>query len=156
MVVPELNCCALDSFRLFTVSSPQIEEDPFKCSATAGLLRQRLPEPRLAYPGWTSKQDIEVLDHPLRVGQPAYRRRVHLPRIAVVDVFYAGLGRELRLLQAARECLVLTPRPVAVDQHSEALFEVEAASLGLIELLLIRFRHARQAQRVELVQSSLV
>jgi hypothetical protein len=26
--VPELNCCALDSFRLFTVSSPQIEEDP--------------------------------------------------------------------------------------------------------------------------------
>jgi hypothetical protein len=28
--VPELNCCALDSFRLFTVSSPQIEEDPLK------------------------------------------------------------------------------------------------------------------------------
>ena len=35
MVVPELNCCALDSFRLFTVSSPQIEEDPFEYSATA-------------------------------------------------------------------------------------------------------------------------
>jgi hypothetical protein len=35
MVVPELNCCALDSFRLFTVSSPQIEEDPFKGSVTA-------------------------------------------------------------------------------------------------------------------------
>jgi putative restriction endonuclease len=34
MVVPELNCCALDSFPLFTVSSPQIEEDPFECSAT--------------------------------------------------------------------------------------------------------------------------
>jgi hypothetical protein len=34
MVVPELNCCALDSFRLFTVSSPQIQEDPFKCRAT--------------------------------------------------------------------------------------------------------------------------
>jgi hypothetical protein len=34
MVVPELNCCALDSFRLFTVSSPQIEEDPIECSAT--------------------------------------------------------------------------------------------------------------------------
>jgi hypothetical protein len=63
---------------------------------------------------------------------------------------------QLRLLQAAHECLVLTPRPVAVDQHTEAFFEVEAASLGLIELLLIRFRHARQAQRVELVQSSLV
>lgn len=30
MVAPELNCCALDSFRLFTVSSPQIEEDPNK------------------------------------------------------------------------------------------------------------------------------
>jgi hypothetical protein len=40
---------------------------------------------------------------------------------------------------------------VAVDQHSEALIEVEAASFGLIELLLIRFRHALQAQRVELV-----
>src|SRR5580700_11756895 len=37
MVAPELNCCALDSFRLLTVSSPQIEEDPFKCRATAGL-----------------------------------------------------------------------------------------------------------------------
>jgi hypothetical protein len=37
MVVPELNCCALDSFRLFTVSSPQIKEDPFKCSATAPI-----------------------------------------------------------------------------------------------------------------------
>jgi hypothetical protein len=34
MVVPELNCCALDSFRLFTVSSPQIKEDPVKCSPT--------------------------------------------------------------------------------------------------------------------------
>jgi hypothetical protein len=36
MVVPELNCCALDSFRLSTVSSPQIEEEPFKCRATPG------------------------------------------------------------------------------------------------------------------------
>jgi hypothetical protein len=34
MVVPELNCCALDSFRLFTVSSPQIEEDPFEYIVT--------------------------------------------------------------------------------------------------------------------------
>jgi hypothetical protein len=40
MVAPELNCCALDSFRLFTVSSPQIEEDPNKCSATAGVHQQ--------------------------------------------------------------------------------------------------------------------
>jgi len=48
------------------------------------------------------------------------------------------------------------PRPVAVDQHTEAFFEVETASLGLFELLLICFRHPRQAQRVELVQSGLV
>jgi hypothetical protein len=45
---------------------------------------------------------------------------------------------------------------VAIDQHAEAFFEVQAARLGLIELPLIRFRHARQAQRVELVQSRLI
>ncbi|MDT7813387.1 MAG: REP-associated tyrosine transposase [Acidobacteriaceae bacterium] len=28
LALRQLNCCALDSFRLFTVSSPQIEERP--------------------------------------------------------------------------------------------------------------------------------
>jgi REP element-mobilizing transposase RayT len=36
LALRQLNCCALDSFRLFTVSSPQIEEDPLKSSPTAG------------------------------------------------------------------------------------------------------------------------
>jgi REP element-mobilizing transposase RayT len=36
LALRQLNCCALDSFRLFTVSSPQIEEDPFQSGATAG------------------------------------------------------------------------------------------------------------------------
>src|ERR1700677_1359250 len=49
MVVPELNCCALDSFRLFTVSSPQIKEDPlksvlphFRCRLGASTRRKSL------------------------------------------------------------------------------------------------------------------
>src|SRR5258708_39080041 len=98
MVVPELNCCALDSFRLFTVSSPQIEEDPLKYSSTTewSPLRSRVnhrwfhprepkraPKPQLGVNeqlhGLHAREDSTPLALPRRRRQLGYRVERQLP-----------------------------------------------------------------------------
>jgi hypothetical protein len=91
MVVPELNCCALDSFRLFTVSSPQIEEDPFNGSVTPGQTTVP-PNERCT---WKDREGARVANFVgkfprwMSFATPPFFRAI----LRALDNFYQGLCR---------------------------------------------------------------
>jgi hypothetical protein len=118
----------------------------------ASFVRQRGGQPALAYAGCAGEQNVEMLFHPFRFrGQTAQQRAVQAARCLIVDVFYRGGAFQTRGSQPAGQGAVFFPTPLAVDEHSKALFEAETGDVGLFQLLAESIRHAVQAHDKEFV-----
>ena len=93
-----------------------------------------------------------MFTHPIGVGQLCHQGFVQPPGVAVVDVLNGGVVAELGPPQPGLEP---SPAPFghfAVDHQAEPLLGRQCLDLGHRELLLVRPRHARQAQLVEFVE----
>jgi len=52
----------------------------------------------------------------------------------IIDIFDDSARFQPGRLQASRQCTILFPQPLLIDEHGEALLEAELAGIGGFEL----------------------
>jgi hypothetical protein len=92
-------------------------------TASAGRLRERGSEEGLSDAGRADGDDVLLGAHPLARRQAADDVFVEAATRFAPDVFEAGVGHELGLLQSSRKTAVLAVGPLAVDHERELLLE---------------------------------
>src|SRR5208337_611491 len=122
--------------------SPQIES---RVAVTTGFLCQGRRDEALAHAGRTQHENVLVVADPGRVScQSTHYRLVQAPRRTIVDILYAGRSSQFGRFQPSRQCLVLAPSPLLIDQQRESFKETQLVDRSI---LLLRFQgldHALQ------------
>ena len=112
-------------------------------------MRQGTGKPGFADPGWPYKQGVMVLPNPFAARQSAQKFTIEPARVLIIDVFNHRTFFEFGQLQPSRECSTFFPRPLAVHEQSEALFETELVDLGGFDLLLESIDHPVQLHNLQ-------
>ena len=129
---------------------------PHGISVAAGLLGQRLCQPRFAHPSWASKQDRVMLSYPLRTREGAHQRTIQPAGIPEIDIFHTGFTGQLGSLQAARHGLVFLPGPMLIHQQTEALVETQRGHLRILHLLAPCLGQSKPAQGMQFIECLLI
>src|SRR5271165_4295659 len=117
-----------------------------KALATRGLA-QGTGEPGLAEPGGAGDEDAVSGANPVGRGEAGELTWIETAGTARVEILNAGIGIfELGLLEEAFQAPGIAPGEFTIDQEAEAIFEGEAGSQRLGELLLEGAGHAIEAQ----------
>ena len=122
----------------------------------AGLVGQGAADIRLPRSGGPGNNAVLVVFHPLAGRQVIDRRPGQSPGVAVIYILDAGLQLEPGVFQAGIQRPVLLPDPLPLNQQGKPVLKGQPAHLGLLELLLVRFRHSIELHRIQFVHCRLV
>src|SRR6266704_1036226 len=103
-----------------------------------------------------SSQNSLVVAHPIASGQSAHELTIQTTGMLIVDIFDDAAFLQAGRAKTMRECAVLFPQPLLVDEQAEALLEGKLAHVGVFQLSAEGIGHSVQFHGVQFLDRRLV
>jgi hypothetical protein len=103
-------------------------------TVAASFVCQCASKPTLADASWSDEEDVLILAHPFTGGECAQQLAVKAAWMLVIDIFDHATFFQPGRLQASRQCAILSPEPLLIDEHREAFLEAELGGIGGFQL----------------------